>query len=57
MALVLAWPKLVLVFIKSGSRGESLDQRLMHRLNFMFEVDMTLMLAWQNQGHSLPRLC
>lgn len=54
---VLAWPKLILVFTKSGSRRDSLDQRLLHRLNFMSEVDMTLMLAWQNRGHSLPRLC
>lgn len=56
MVLVLPWPKLILVFTTSGSERDSLDQRLMHKLNFMFGFEMTLILAWQNQDHSLPRL-
>lgn len=55
--LVLAWPKLILVLTKSGSGRDGLDQKLTHSLNFMLEVDMTLMLAWLNQDDSLPRLC
>jgi len=57
IVLVLAWSNLILVVTTSGSRRDSLDERLMRRLSFMFEVDMTLTLAWQNQGHSLPRMC
>lgn len=55
--LVLAWPKLILVLTKSGSRRDGLDQKLTHSLNFTSEVDTTLKLAWLNQDHSLPRLC